>query len=144
MGPGQDRTRDPWKFSPTRICSQTRYRLRYAGITEASPTMLALSRARCTDVSLYTLRIKIGTRTSSAHKAPALLNSPQYSNFSFGERTQYPAYYTHKSLGRTRHSPYLRPLGRRCVCCAFHLNPKFQSYFVTIRVFPYLQLSKNK
>ena len=30
MGPGQDRTRDPWNCSQTRICSQTRYRLRYA------------------------------------------------------------------------------------------------------------------
>ena len=30
MGPGRDRTRDPWNCSQTRICSQTRYRLRYA------------------------------------------------------------------------------------------------------------------
>ena len=30
MGPGRDRTRDPWMCSQTRICSQTRYRLRYA------------------------------------------------------------------------------------------------------------------
>ena len=30
MGPGQDRTRDPWICSQTRICCQTRYRLRYA------------------------------------------------------------------------------------------------------------------
>ena len=30
MGPGQDRTRDPWICSQIRICSQTRYRLRYA------------------------------------------------------------------------------------------------------------------
>ena len=29
MGPGWDRTRDPWICSKTRICSQTRYRLRY-------------------------------------------------------------------------------------------------------------------
>ena len=30
MGPGRDRTRDPWICSQTRTCSQTRYRLRYA------------------------------------------------------------------------------------------------------------------
>ena len=30
MGPDQDRTRDPWICSQTRICSQIRYRLRYA------------------------------------------------------------------------------------------------------------------
>ena len=30
MGPGRDRTRDPWICSQTRICCQTRYRLRYA------------------------------------------------------------------------------------------------------------------
>ena len=30
MGPGKDRTHDPWIYSQTRICSQTRYRLRYA------------------------------------------------------------------------------------------------------------------
>ena len=29
MGPGQDHTRDPWICSQTRICCQTRYRLRY-------------------------------------------------------------------------------------------------------------------
>ena len=30
MGPGRDRTRDPWIGSQTSICCQTRYRLRYA------------------------------------------------------------------------------------------------------------------
>ena len=30
MGPGRDRTRDPWICSQTCICSQTRYLLRYA------------------------------------------------------------------------------------------------------------------
>ena len=30
MGPDRDRTRDPWICCQTRICSQTRYRLRYA------------------------------------------------------------------------------------------------------------------
>ena len=30
MGPDRDRTRDPWICSQIRICSQTRYRLRYA------------------------------------------------------------------------------------------------------------------
>ena len=30
MGPDRDRTRDPWICSQTCICSQTRYRLRYA------------------------------------------------------------------------------------------------------------------
>ena len=30
MVPGRDRTRDPWICSQTRICSQARYRLRYA------------------------------------------------------------------------------------------------------------------
>ena len=29
MGPSQDRTRDPWICRETRICCQTRYRLRY-------------------------------------------------------------------------------------------------------------------
>ena len=28
IGPGRDRTRNPWNCSQTRICSQTRYRLR--------------------------------------------------------------------------------------------------------------------
>ena len=30
MGPDRDRTRDPWICSQTSICSQARYRLRYA------------------------------------------------------------------------------------------------------------------
>ena len=30
MGLGRDQTRDPWICNQTRICSQTRYRLRYA------------------------------------------------------------------------------------------------------------------
>ena len=30
MGPGRDRTREPWICSQTRICCQTHYRLRYA------------------------------------------------------------------------------------------------------------------
>ena len=30
MGQGWDRTRHPWNCSQTRICSQTRYRMRYA------------------------------------------------------------------------------------------------------------------
>ena len=30
MGPDRDRTRDPWICNQIRICSQTRYRLRYA------------------------------------------------------------------------------------------------------------------
>ena len=34
MGPGRDRTRDPWNCSQTRICSQTRYQLRYAAYFE--------------------------------------------------------------------------------------------------------------
>ena len=29
MGPDRDQTRDPWICSQTRICCQTRYRLRY-------------------------------------------------------------------------------------------------------------------
>ena len=36
--------------------------------SEASSTMRALSSAHCTDVRLYTLRIKIGTRTTSARE----------------------------------------------------------------------------
>ena len=32
MGPGRDRTRDPWISCQTRICCQTRYRLRYAAV----------------------------------------------------------------------------------------------------------------
>ena len=35
---------------------------------EASSIMRALSSVRCTDVRLYTLRIKIGTRTTSARE----------------------------------------------------------------------------
>ena len=35
MGPGRDRTRDPWICSQTRICCQTRYRLRYAARLKA-------------------------------------------------------------------------------------------------------------
>ena len=34
MGPGRDRTHDPWICSQTRICCQTRYRLRYAARSE--------------------------------------------------------------------------------------------------------------
>ena len=30
MGPGRDRIYNPWICSQTRICCQTRYRLRYA------------------------------------------------------------------------------------------------------------------
>ena len=30
IGPGRDRTRDPWICSQLRICNQTNYRLRYA------------------------------------------------------------------------------------------------------------------
>ena len=30
MGQGRDQTLDPWICSQTRICSRTRYRLRYA------------------------------------------------------------------------------------------------------------------
>ena len=33
MGPGRDQTRDPWICSQTRICRQTRYRLRKASAT---------------------------------------------------------------------------------------------------------------
>ena len=40
----------------------------FIGKTEANSTMRALSGARCTDARLYTLRIKIGTRTTSARK----------------------------------------------------------------------------
>ena len=36
--------------------------------TEASSTTRVLSSARCTDARLYTLRIKIGTRITSARK----------------------------------------------------------------------------
>ena len=32
MGPGRDRTRDPWICSQTRICSQTLCQLRYAAL----------------------------------------------------------------------------------------------------------------
>ena len=42
MGPGRDRTRDPWICSQTRICYQTRYRMRYAAryrLTEFSCTI---------------------------------------------------------------------------------------------------------
>ena len=42
MVPGRDRTRDPWICSQTHICSQTRYRLRYAAryISYASRTFI--------------------------------------------------------------------------------------------------------
>ena len=39
MGPGRDRTRDPWICSQTRICCQTRYRLRY--VARSEPNSLA-------------------------------------------------------------------------------------------------------
>ena len=38
MGPGRDRTRDPWVCSQTRICSRTRYRLRYAARIKKTKT----------------------------------------------------------------------------------------------------------
>ena len=37
-------------------------------IPEASSTMREVSGARCTDARLYTLRIKVGTRTTSARE----------------------------------------------------------------------------
>ena len=58
MGPGRDRTRDPWICSQTCICSQTRYRLRYAArfLQHVNPlTMAALS---CNSL-LHTLPYKI-------------------------------------------------------------------------------------
>ena len=39
--------------------------------------MRALSGAYCTDARLYILRIKIGTRTTSARERSVLLSSPQ-------------------------------------------------------------------
>ena len=46
MGPGRDRTRDPWICSQTRIYCQRRYRLRYATslchITEASASLVKI------------------------------------------------------------------------------------------------------
>ena len=39
MGPGRDRTRNPWICSQTRICSQTCYRLRYAARFEFEPVI---------------------------------------------------------------------------------------------------------
>ena len=45
MGPGRDRTRDPWICRQTRICSQTRYRLRYAANgEEALPSTILAGR----------------------------------------------------------------------------------------------------
>ena len=32
IGPGRDRTRDPWICNQTRICCQTRFQLRYAAV----------------------------------------------------------------------------------------------------------------
>ena len=39
MEPGRDRTRDPWISSQTRICSQTRYRLRYGLSLDLAQTL---------------------------------------------------------------------------------------------------------
>ena len=39
MGPGSDRTLDPWICSQTRICCQTRYRLRYAVVVNGGKSV---------------------------------------------------------------------------------------------------------
>ena len=52
MGPGRDRTRDPWICSQTRICCQTRYRLRYAARSD-EPVQLLLSLETLNDVQLF-------------------------------------------------------------------------------------------
>ena len=61
MGPGRDRTRDPWNCSQTRICSQTRYRLRYAAryplaceISILLPVETAFSLQHCSVTSVFT------------------------------------------------------------------------------------------
>ena len=47
MGPGRDRTRDPWICSQLRICNQTRYWLRYAARWSAHEgTIYAYTKAR--------------------------------------------------------------------------------------------------
>ena len=58
-------------------------------------------------------------------------------------RTQYPASYTHKSLGRTRQ--FTLPASAWTQMCLLCLSLKFQSYIVILRVFPYLgQKKKNR
>ena len=47
MGPGRDRTRDPWICSQTRICSLTRYRLRYAARSGYSDLATNIRRNQC-------------------------------------------------------------------------------------------------
>ena len=55
MGPDRDRTRDPWICSQTGICSQTRYRLRYAArlASKQQITMAILEEIK----SLYEIRL---------------------------------------------------------------------------------------
>ena len=48
MRPGWDRTRDPWIYSQTRICSQTRYRLHYAAQSRSLCEKKRLELAICT------------------------------------------------------------------------------------------------
>ena len=47
MGPGRDRTHDPWICSQTRICCQTRYRLRYAARYNSSSNETFLYKVLC-------------------------------------------------------------------------------------------------
>ena len=47
MVPGRDRTRDPWICSQTLICSQTRYRLRYAARSLLALTLCILVTPKC-------------------------------------------------------------------------------------------------
>ena len=62
MGPGRDRTRDPWNCSQTRIGSQTRYRLRYAARSSACsnyfPLLFISYINECSLVNLYMEEIK--------------------------------------------------------------------------------------
>ena len=47
MGPGQDRTRDPWICSQTRICSQTSYRLHKLALCTECYFILFLRKNLC-------------------------------------------------------------------------------------------------
>ena len=73
MGPGRDRTRDPWFCSQKRIFSQTRNRLRYAArykmlslYFETIPTAVCVSRQYCTFCNENATIIAIQTKSKFA------------------------------------------------------------------------------
>ena len=60
MVPGRDRTRDPWIYSQTRICSQTRYRLRYAARSSSALCFIFKSMINNPEFCQFILQVQSG------------------------------------------------------------------------------------